>query len=79
MLRPVPARGGAAKGGAAVKKGVLQRLSRFLRPYALWLALSLALTVAGNLLALAAPLLSGRAVDAAGGAGGVDFPGVVRY
>lgn len=62
-----------------MKKNVLVRLGRFLRPYGLQLLLLLALLMAGNLLALAAPLLSGRAMDAVGiWAGGVDFPGVLR-
>lgn len=62
-----------------MKKTVLVRLSRFLRPYGLRFLLLLALLMAGNLLSLAAPLLSGRAVDAVGvRAGGVDFPGVFR-
>lgn len=62
-----------------MKKTVLARLSRFLRPYGLRFLLLLALLMAGNLLSLAAPLLSGRAVDAVGvRAGGVDFPGVFR-
>jgi len=62
-----------------VKGNILKRLAGFLRPYGLWLAVSLVLTAASNLLALAAPLLSGRAVDAVGTvAGGVDFSGVAR-
>ncbi|MCI9578872.1 MAG: ABC transporter ATP-binding protein [Oscillibacter sp.] len=62
-----------------MKKPVLVRLSRFLRPYGFHFLLLLALLMAGNLLSLAAPLLSGRAVDAVGiRAGGVDFPGVFR-
>ena len=62
-----------------MKKTVLARLSRFLRPYGLRFLLLLVLLMAGNLFALAAPLLSGRAVDAVGvRAGGVDFPGVFR-
>ena len=62
-----------------MKKHILRRLVRFLRPYGLWLALCLGLTVLSSLLALAAPLLSGRAVDAVGlTPGGVDFPGVLR-
>ncbi len=62
-----------------MKKHVLVRLGRFLRPYGLQFLLLLALLLAGNLLSLAAPLLSGRAVDAVGiRAGGVDFPGVLR-
>lgn len=62
-----------------MKKNVLLRLGRFLRPYGLQFLLLLVLLLAGNLLALAAPLLSGKAVDAVGiRAGGVDFPGVLR-
>ncbi len=60
-----------------MKKHVLIRLGRFLRPYSFQFLLLLILLLAGNLLSLAAPLLSGRAVDAVGiQAGGVDFPGV---
>ena len=56
-----------------------KRLLPFLRPYAVRFLTLLGLLLAGNLLALAAPLLSGRAVDAVGvRAGGVDFPGVLR-
>ena len=58
-----------------MKKHVLRRLARFLRPYAPWLIACVVLTAASNLLSLAAPLLSGRAVDAVGVSGGVDFPG----
>lgn len=62
-----------------MKKQILRRLARFLRPYAWGLALSLVLTVLSSLLALAAPLLSGMAVDAVGTVpGAVDFPGVFR-
>lgn len=62
-----------------MKQTVLVRLGRFLRPYGLQFLLLLALLLAGNLLSLAAPLLSGRAVDAVGiRSGGVDFPGVFR-
>ena len=62
-----------------MKKHVLRRLARFLRPYAPWLTASVVLTAASNLLSLAAPLLSGRAVDAVGVSGGVDFPRVFQY
>lgn len=62
-----------------MKRNVLIRLGRFLRPYWLSFLLLPVLLLAGNLLALAAPLLSGRAVDAIGiRAGGVDFPGLFR-
>ncbi len=60
-----------------MKKNVLLRLGRFLRPYRFQFLFLLLLLLAGNLLALTAPLLSGRAVDAVGiRAGEVDFPGV---
>ena len=45
-----------------MKRHILRRLARFLRPYALRLTLCLGLTVLSSLLSLAAPLLSGRAV-----------------
>lgn len=62
-----------------MKAGLLRRLARFLRPYAVQLTILPFLLVATNLLALAAPLLSGWAVDAVGvEAGKVDFPGVFR-
>ena len=62
-----------------MKRHILRRLVRFLGPYAPRLALSLVMTVLSSLLALAAPLLSGRAVDAVGVVpGAVDFPGVFR-
>ena len=49
-----------------MKGKVLRRLARFLRPYGAWLAILLVLLVASNLLSLAAPMLSGWAVDAIG-------------
>lgn len=62
-----------------MKRSVLRRMARFLRPYAGTLALLLALLTLSNLAALLAPYLSGRAVDAIGTeAGGVDFPAVAR-
>ena len=62
-----------------MKKHVLKRLGRFLRPYGPQFLLLLVLLLTGNLFALAAPLLSGRAVDAIGiRAGGVDFPAVIQ-
>jgi len=61
-----------------VKQSVLRRLSRFLRPYAVRLAATGLLLLLSNLMALAAPLLSGRALDAVGiRAGGVDFQAVI--
>lgn len=62
-----------------MKTKLLRRLARFLRPYAVQLTVLPILLIATNLLALAAPLLSGWAVDAVGiEAGKVDFPGVFR-
>ncbi len=62
-----------------MKRHLLRRLGRFLGPYRFQLLWLLALTVAANLLALAAPLLSGWAVDAVGTVpGGVDFSRVLR-
>lgn len=62
-----------------MKKSLLQRLARFLRPYGARLVLLVILMVASNLLALTAPMLSGWAVDAVGTeAGSVDFAGVLR-
>ena len=49
-----------------MKKHVIRRLARFLRPYGWRLAILTALLVATNLLSLAAPLLSGKAVGAVG-------------
>ena len=60
-----------------MKKHVIRRLARFLRPYGWRLAILTALLVATNLLSLAAPMLSGKAVGAVGiEAGKVDFAGV---
>lgn len=62
-----------------MKKSLLRRLARFLRPYGARLVLLVILMVASNLLALTAPMLSGWAVDAVGTeAGSVDFAGVLR-
>ena len=62
-----------------MKKHILRRLLGFLKPYGWKLVLALALMACGNLLALAAPLLSGWAVNAVGlGPGETDFPGVFR-
>lgn len=62
------------------KKGTLRRLWRVLRPYRRTLLFLMGLVVFSNLLALVAPLLSGKAVDAIGEApGGVDFSAVFTY
>ena len=62
-----------------MKKSLLRRIARFLRPYGAKLLLLVILMVVSNLLALTAPMLSGWAVDAVGTeAGGVDYTGVFR-
>ena len=62
-----------------MKKHLLLRLGRFLRPYLLTLAGITVLMVCANLLTLTVPLLSGWALDAVGTEpGGVDFPTVLR-
>ena len=49
-----------------MKKSLLRRIARFLRPYGAKLLLLVILMVVSNLLALTAPMLSGWAVDAVG-------------
>lgn len=62
-----------------MKKHLLLRIGRFLRPYLLTLAGITVLMVCANLLTLAVPLLSGWALDAVGTEpGSVDFPAVLR-
>ena len=62
-----------------MKKHLLLRIGRFLRPYLLTLFLITVLMVWANLLALTVPLLSGWALDAVGTEpGGVNFPAVLR-
>ena len=58
-----------------MKKRTFLRLGRFIRPYGFQFVLLMLLLLTGNLLSLAAPLLSGKAVDAIGiRAGGANFP-----
>lgn len=62
-----------------MKKHLLVRICRFLRPYLLTLAGITVLMVTSNLLVLAVPLLSGWALDAVGTApGSVDISSVLR-
>ncbi len=58
---------------------VLKRIWKYLRPHMGLLLLAAALSIGGNLVALVGPRLSGRAIDALSGVGGVDFPNVFRY
>ncbi len=57
---------------------VLRRLGRYLSPFKWTILIASLLSVAGNLLSLLSPKLSGAAIDAMLPSG-VDFPVVVRY
>lgn len=62
------------------RRGTILRLGAYMLRYKLWLLLALAMTVAGNLLALVGPMLSGYAIDAIEpGVGRVDFDSVFYY
>lgn len=62
------------------RRGTILRLGTYMLRYKLWLLLALGMTVAGNLLALVGPMLSGYAIDAIEpGAGEVDFERVFYY
>ena len=58
---------------------ILKRLWTYMRPHLWGLVLAAALSILGNVIGLAGPRLSGRAIDAILGTGGVDFPNVFRY
>ncbi len=58
---------------------VLKRLWTYMRPHLWGLLLAAALSILGNVIGLVGPRLSGRAIDAILGEGGVDFPNVFRY
>ena len=61
-------------------KAILRRLWRYLYHYKWLLAAAVALSLTGNLLALAGPKLSGYAIDAIRpGPGRVDFNTVFHY
>ena len=61
-------------------KAILRRLWRYLYHYKWLLAAAVALSLTGNLLALAGPKLSGYAIDAIRpGPGRVDFTTVFHY
>ena len=80
---PQPAYGRAAPAGPQKpvhKRATLTRLCRYLMRFRWWILLALALTLASNLLALLAPMLSGKAIDSMeGGPGGGGFAQVGRY
>ncbi len=62
------------------RKGTLLRLGQYLLQHRLSLLLAMGMNLLGNLLTLAGPMLSGRAVDAIQpGTGRVDFPKVFYY
>ena len=58
---------------------VLRRLWTYMRPHLWGLLLAAALSILGNVIGLVGPRLSGRAIDAILGEGGVDFSNVFRY
>ena len=58
---------------------ILKRLWTYMRPHLWGLVLAAALSILGNVIGLVGPRLSGRAIDAILGTGGVDFPNVFRY
>ena len=58
---------------------VLRRLWTYMRPHLWGLLLAAALSILGTVIGLVGPRLSGRAIDAILGEGGVDFPNVFRY
>ncbi|MCM1183394.1 MAG: ABC transporter ATP-binding protein/permease [Roseburia sp.] len=62
------------------RRGAIIRLGGYMLRYKFWLLLALAMTIAGNLLALVGPMLSGYAIDAIEpGVGQVAFARVFRY
>ena len=58
---------------------VLRRIATYLKPHWMGLTLAALLSIAGNVIALVGPRLSGKAIDAISASGGVDFPNVFRY
>ncbi len=58
---------------------ILKRLWTYMQPHLWGLVLAAALSILGNVIGLVGPRLSGRAIDAILGIGGVDFPNVFRY
>ncbi len=63
-----------------VRIAVIKRLGKYLFRYKFSVLLILALMLTSNILALAAPKLSGKAINAmAPGIGAVDFDSVIRY
>ena len=58
--------------------GTLRRVLRYVKRYRLWLVLTLLLAIVTVALTLYIPILVGRALDAIGGAGNVDFGAVSR-
>ena len=71
---------GEATGGRRIKLSVLRRVAGYLLEHKGLVLLCFVMMLASNLLALAAPKLSQRAIDAIEpGAGAVDFHGVFLY
>lgn len=63
----------------AEKRRVLRRMGRYLFAHPVTVIVAFLLMLSSNLLALAGPTLSGRAIDAIASKTGVDFPTVWRY
>lgn len=63
---------------SAVRRRSLRRLFQYFRPHLWLIVLAVVLSVAGNILSLVSPRLSGAAIDAII-PGNVDFPVVLRY
>ncbi len=84
MARIGGGRPGGRAGGVAEKpkdlRYVIKRLSFYLAKQKLGLILGFAMMIAGNIVGLFGPRLSGLAIDQmTGGTGAVNFPGVFRY
>ena len=63
----------------ATKRRVLRRMGRYLFAHPVTVVIAFLLMLSSNLLALAGPTLSGRAIDAIASMAGVDFPTVWHY
>lgn len=58
---------------------ILKRLWSYLKPQLPLLIVAAVMSILGNLIGLVGPRLSGRAIDAITGSGGVDYPNVFRF
>ena len=67
------------KQSSATKRRVLWRMGKYLFRYPKTVILAMILMLTSNVLALAGPMLSGKAIDAIAAKGGVDFDTVFLY